>query len=194
MERTLGQPAAFGPGYDVPPAALLAGGGGGALLGSRVWLGGKGFGLFAPEQSSDRGGSRLNGGGGGFELGYAVMNARDWLVVPFFGVGSFGYNLRVKNRTGAALPLYPGEEVPVAQDREIEAGFWTAEIGVRANRLLFWENGGFTVGAELGYITALSRSAWTGGTEGAGDQETAGLGGVYFRLVLGGGGFSYAEP
>ena len=190
MQKTLEPQNLLGVGYGPAPTALAFGGGGGGLW-HRLWLGGKGFGMAVAMASSDRADTSLSGGGGGFELGYAVVATEDWLVVPFFGLGGFGYTLTVKNSSAAPLALYAGESVPVNGQREYSAGFFTGELGIRASRLLFFNTGGFMVGAELGYQTSLQRSAWEETSSKVPAPESAELRAAYFRLVFGGGGFQF---
>lgn len=194
MEKALAQPSAIGTGYDVAPTGLVLGGGGGALWG-RVWLGGKGFGLFVDAVDSNSGTTSLSGGGGGGELGYAVVATDRWLVVPFFGLGGFGYTVKVQNQSRNPMPIYANETIPGGAEAAYTAGFLTGELGVRVTRLLPLTRGasgkaGLVLGAELGYMSSLQRGAWESNRSVA-SPESAELRGGYFRLVIGGGGFQY---
>lgn len=189
MSTTFSQGNLFGSGFDAAPTGLTFGGGGGGLY-NRFWLGGKGFGLFVDTPNSTRGTSKLSGAGGGGELGYAAIANDDWLVIPFFGMGYFGYSLAVTNKTTGPLPVYVGEGIPSGGETKYTAGFFTGEIGIRATRFLFSGDGGFTVGAEIGYTSSLQRAAWESST-GTSSPESAELRGGYFRLLIGGGGFSF---
>jgi len=192
MQKTLGTQELLGVGYGPASTALTYGGGGGGLW-NRLWIGGKGFGHSVAMASSDHGSATLSGGGGGFEIGYAAVATQEWLIIPFFGVGLMGYTLNVKNATNAPLALSSRESVPVGGQREYSVGFATAEVGIRASRLLLLGggNGGFMVGAELGYTSSLQRSAWEETSTKASQPESADLRAAYFRLVIGGGGFQF---
>lgn len=187
MQGTLGQPDTLGPGYDVAPAGFVWGGGGGGLW-NRLWLGGKGYGLALDTSATESVG--VSGGGGGFELGYAAIATERWLVVPFFGLGGFGYTVTVKNQGATPFAVYQGESIQAGAKSDFSAGFLTGEIGIRASRLLFWDTGGFMLGAELGYSSSLQRGAWES-SAGTRAPESAELRGAYFRLLVGGGGFSF---
>jgi len=194
MEKALAQTSAVGAGYDVAPTGLVLGGGGGMLWG-RAWLGGKGYGLFVDAVDSNTATTSLSGGGGGGELGYAVVATDRWLVIPFFGLGGFGYSVHVTNTSSAAMPIYARESIPAGAEAAYSAGFMTGELGVRVTRLLplgrsATGKGGFVLGAELGYTSSLQRGAWES-NRGVASPESAELRGGYFRLVIGGGGFQY---
>lgn len=190
LSTTLSQPTAIGAGYDSAPTGLVFGGGGGALI-SRVWVGGKGFGLYVDSVNTSRGTTTLTGGGGGGELGYAVIANQHWLIVPFFGAGAFGYSLTVQNATNGPMPI-PGQTIAANGEGKYTAKFITGELGIRASRLILWGNAGIMVGAEVGYMSSLQRAAWEG-ENGSAPPESAELRGGYFRLLIGGGGFSFRE-
>jgi hypothetical protein len=189
MQSTLAQPSAVGAGYDAAPTGLVFGGGGGGLY-RRLWVGGKGFGLAVDTVNTSHGTTSLSGGGGGFELGYAVIASEEWLVVPFVGGGGFGYSLKVQNTNTRPLSFASGDPIPVDGQAKYTAGFLTGEIGIRASRLILWGDGGLMVGAEIGYLSALQRAAWES-SSGVAPAEGAELRGGYFRLLVGGGGFSF---
>gem|GEM_PF-1751717 len=189
MQATLSQSSALGGGYDAAPTGFVFGGGGGVLI-NRLWVGGKGFGMIVDTPSSTRGTASLSGGGGGGEVGYAVVASPHWLVVPFVGVGGFGYSLSVTNAGSNPLPIYAGESIGRGGESKYTAGFLTGELGLRVSRLIFWGNAGLMVGAEMGYLSALQRAAWES-SSGTSAPESAELRGGYFRLIIGGGGFSH---
>jgi hypothetical protein len=53
--------------------------------------------------------------------------------------------------------------------------------------------GGFMVGAEIGYMASLQRTAWEESTTQTSAPESAGIRGAYFRLIIGGGGFFFEK-
>jgi hypothetical protein len=116
LERALGA--------DGVPGGLgwQLGGGGKALLWGLV-IGGKGFFLAYPETSTARGSSLLRGGGGGFDLGYAVVNRSDRIVCPFVGIGGIGFDLSVANISDEAM-LLGSEEIEPNEDATFSGGFW----------------------------------------------------------------------
>jgi hypothetical protein len=191
MQSTLSQAASIGPGYDAAPTGIVFGGGGGALL-NRIWVGGKGFGAYIDSVNTNRGTSTLTGAGGGGELGYAAVANGHWLVVPFFGVGGFGYTLKVQNATTTPLQAGTAQAIPVGGEAKYTASFLTGEIGLRISHLIFWGNAGLMVGAEVGYLSSLQRAAWTADS-GNSPSESAELRGGYFRLLIGGGGFKFRD-
>lgn len=189
MQTSLSQGSALGGGYDAAPTGFVFGAGGGALL-NRLWVGVKGFGMIVDTPNSARGSAKLSGLGAGGEVGYALVASPQWIVVPFVGVGGFGYSLSVTNAGNGPLPIYAGETLARGAEAKYTAGFLTGELGLRVSRLIFWGNGGLMVGAEVGYLSALQRAAWES-SSGTSAPESAELRGGYFRLIIGGGAFSH---
>ena len=189
MQGLLSQGTALGPGYGPANAGPIFGVGLGVLW-NRLWFGAKGNLLIVATADSDRGTASLMGLGGGIEFGYAACSSDHWLVMPFFGLGGFGYKLNVKNSRSTAIPVYAGEAVPGGGERTYSAGFFTGEVGLRATRLFFGggDSGlGATVGAEIGYTASLQRAAWENTATEVGGPESADLRGAFFRLMVGGG-------
>jgi hypothetical protein len=189
LEETLSRNDLLGPGYGPAPAGVTFGGGGGALVGGRLWLGGGGYGAKIATTPTSKAKTDLHGGGGGLELGYAVLNADKWLLIPYVGFGGFGYELTITNLTNRTFRLFGTEQVGPGQTANFESGFWTGELGIRVFRLYFWKHGGFAVGADVGYRASLTRDSWHGGDRADLGQESARIGAGYLRLTLGGGGF-----
>ncbi|MCA9587648.1 MAG: hypothetical protein KC657_20115 [Myxococcales bacterium] len=189
LDEALRDPAALGPGFERGDTAFTVGGGGGALIGRRLWLGGKGYGFILPTESSDRGRARISGGGGGFELGIAAVNRPHALVIPYIGLGGLGTSVTVRNRTAAAMSLGGVPLLPPGEDRTLTGGFWTFDAGIRAFGLYFPGGGGWAAGLDLGVTTTVVPSSY--------ELDGASLSGVaparmtagYLRLMLGGGGF-----
>jgi hypothetical protein len=198
VEDSLRAADRLGAGAGIGNAGLAVGGGGFAMLGGVV-LGGGGFALLVPTTDGERGTADLVGGGGGVELGYALVRNREWIVYPAFGVGGFGFGLEVTNVSG--LPIDLGNEVIRAGQRgTYEAGFVFLDFGLRINRLLFFGGddaagaGGFAVGVDAGFLANVMRGDWQNEAgvvvEGL---SPARLTGGYMRLTVGGGGFFFCE-
>jgi hypothetical protein len=188
MQQTLQQPTLLGSGYDTAPMGVLFGGGGGVLVGP-AWIGGKGFALIEQTTPHGTADTKVGGGGGGFELGYALVATDRWLVVPYMGLGGFSYSMKVTNKSPTSITLYPNETIGPGVESSYSASLWTGEFGLRANRLIFWGDGGMTVGAEIGYMASLTRDAWTGATTAS--PESAQIRGAYFKILVGGGAFLF---
>lgn len=190
LGTALRAPDALGESYDVGSAALTLGGGGGAVLFGHLWIGGKGAGLLTAPFKNARGEALLTGGGGGFELGYVLYRPR-MLVIPFFSLGGYAYNLRVENDTGRPMPLQNVLTLAPGQTRDIQAGFATIELGLRVQRLLFARSGGFIGGFEAGLLRSLSAAPWKSDGAEFVNHSGAMIDGVYVRITLGGGGFYF---
>ena len=181
----------LGPGARSPEFGYAVGGGGRMLLFHRIVIGGKGFGLFPPEVGAPNGTAQVSGGGGGLELGFAAVNRPKLLFFPYFGAGGFGLGLELHNTSqqdiqlGDAAPLQPGEE------RDYAGGFVYLEVGAGLHRLLFFGDGGFAVGFNVGGLFSLAPSPWAdAGTPIDGIDEPS-LSGAYLQLTVGGGGFFF---
>jgi len=191
LESGLRAPAALGESYGLGEGALLLGGGGGAVLFGHLWLGGNGFGLLTSPFHNARGEAVLSGGGGAFELGYVLSTSSRMLVIPFFGLGGFGYHLDVTNNTTQVMPLLNAFALSPGESKTFTAGFAILEAGLRLQRLLFSRNGGMTAGLEVGILRSLSNGPWLSGRSEFTHEEGAALDGVYARVNIGGGGFIF---
>ena len=178
---------ALGASYGIGRAAFMLGGGGGAVLGGHLWLGGKGFGILTAPFVNARGEAMLTGGGGGAELGYVLTRSR-MLIIPFISFGAFGYGLGVTNKSGQAMPLAGVLFLAPGESRHFNAGFLTAELGVKVQRLLFSGSGGFMGGFEVGILRSLSAAPWKSDRYEFVDHPGALIEGVYVRVTIGGGG------
>jgi len=191
LESGLRAPEALGESYGVGDGAFLLGGGGGAVLFGHLWLGGHGFGLLTSSFHNARGDAVLTGGGGAFELGYVLSTSPKMLVIPFFGLGGFAYNLEVTNNTAQAMPLLNAFALSAGDSKTFTAGFATIEAGLRFQRLLFSRNGGMSAGLEAGVLRSLNNGPWLSGRSEFTHEEGATLDGVYVRVNIGGGGFVF---
>jgi hypothetical protein len=191
LESGLRAPEALGESYGHGAGALLLGGGGGVVLFGHLWLGGNGFGLLTSSFHNARGDARLRGAGGAFELGYVLSTHRQMLIIPFFGLGGFSYNLEVTNNTAQQMPLLNAFSLSHGESRTFTAGFTTLEAGIRLQRLLFSRNGGASAGFEVGVLRSLSDGPWLSGHSEFTHEEGARLDGVYARVNIGGGGFVF---
>jgi hypothetical protein len=191
LSSALAKPGAIGPSYDVAPAGVLVGGGGGALLFGHVWLGGKGFGLITSSSSAPNASTQRSSGGGGVELGYVIHPMQRALLIPFFGVGGFGYTVEVTNNSAAPIVIQSDLSIEPGQTKAFEAGFMTVDAGVRFQRLMFGRGGGFAAGFEVGVLASYQPGRWRDGAKELLENESARLSGGYVRFVLGGGGFMY---
>lgn len=191
LEPGLRAPEALGESYGFGEGAFLLGGGGGAVLFGHLWLGGKGFGLLTSSFHNARGEAVLTGGGGAFELGYVLSTSPKMLVIPFFALGGFAYDLEITNKTTGQMPLLNAFSLTPGESKTFTSGFATLEAGLRFQRLLFFGNGGASAGIELGIIRSLSNGPWLSGRSEFTHEEGAKLDGVYARVNIGGGGFVF---
>lgn len=184
----------LGPGWAASDTAFAFGGGGGTLFGRRFWLGGKGYGIILPTESSDRGRAHVRGGGGGFDVGVAVINRPHALVIPYLGVGGFGVSVDVRNRTQTPMAVGAGSVLAPGEERTYDTGFWTIDAGVRTFALTFVKNGGWAAGVDIGLMTSLVPSSFEVDGIGLRDVPPGRMTAGYLRLMIGGGGFFKTGP
>lgn len=190
----------LGPGAKPGGFFPTFGGGGWMLIGDRFLVGGRGFGVWLPDVSAERGSATIHGGGGGFDLAYAVVSEPDWLAFPFVGVGACGLDLTIQNDALQPIAFGTNEDILPGQSRSYRGGFYYLEMGFSAQRLLMWGGGeqggqgGFALGGEVGLLVSSFNSRW-------GDEEDYAVNGVdavringgFLRLTVGGGGFYMKE-
>jgi len=168
-------------------------GGGGKMLLWGVILGGKGYGIEYNEGSGPGGTARISGGGGGFQLGFAVHHTTEALVYPFLGFSGGGFDLDLENDTDATV-TFGNHEIVEGGTATFETGYWAVEAGVGVEWLRMYGGdggqGGWALGAELGLQLSVVNSAWEGaaGAEVAGIADPRMIGG-FLWIHLGGGGF-----
>jgi hypothetical protein len=191
LEDVLRAPTALGASYGVGRTAVLLGGGGGAVLFGKLWLGGKGYGLWTGPFENARGKAALTGGGGGFELGYVVSTRPKMLFIPYLGLGGFAYNLEVTNLTPGPMAIAQQAVIAQGASRTFISGFATLDVGLRLQRLLFARSSGMTAGVEVGLLRSISTRPWQSDPVELTDVPGASLDGAYVRVNFGGGGFLF---
>lgn len=189
VEGALTPASALGDRATSPGFGYTIGGGGRLLLMRRLVIGGRGFGVLSGRVGGDRGSASVTGGGGGLELGVAAVNRDSWLLIPYVGGGGGGLTLEVSNESGAPLTIADDESIPSGGSRTYDAGFAYMEFGLATHRLLFFGEGGFALGFDVGATISVAPSAWTTSGRDIGGIDRARLSGGFLRLTLGGGGF-----
>lgn len=187
----LRDPNALGDRATSPEFGYTIGGGGRALLLRRLVIGGRGFGVFTPRVGGDRGFATVSAGGGGFELGVAAVNRNAWLLIPYVGGGAGGVTVEVSNDSESSLTIADDEEIPPSGQRTYDAGFGYIEFGLATHRLLFFGDGGFALGLDVGGVVSVAPTAWSTGARELDGIDRARLSGGFLRLTIGGGGFSF---
>ena len=188
---TLREPTALGARATSPSFGYTIGGGGRALMLRRLVIGGRGFGVFTSRVGGDRGFASVTGGGGGLELGVAAVNRDAWLLIPYVGGGGGGVTVEVDNASDGPLTIADDEEIPVGGQRSYEAGFGYIEFGLATHRLLFFGDGGFALGLDVGGLVSVAPTPWSTGGRDLEGIDRARLSGGFLRLSIGGGGFLF---
>ncbi|MGF1534398.1 MAG: hypothetical protein ACFCUI_11900 [Bernardetiaceae bacterium] len=167
------------------------GGGGFLLLGQRWILMGQGHGTLPSTKRTANQEISYTYGGGGFNLGYALYNAKHWLAFPSVGLGGSAAILTMKNE--GSIPLSFGDQIVArGMKRDFELPATYLDFNFNIHRLLpIGEGlGGFSLGLTAGYMLGLSRENW----QGVADLPTSSIRQFYVRICLGGGGFVAVSP
>lgn len=179
---------------DAPNFAATIGGGGFGLLKKRLVLSGYGFGNFYPGRGNNSTNVKMTSGGGTFSVGYALVNQNNILLYPTLGFGLMGTSMRIENIGND--PLHFGDNaIPVGTLSQFNMATPMMQIALGFNKLLSKVNGGWTVGAQVGYLVNLGKDDWRNAqtnNDVKGVNDT-GYEGFFFTILIGGGGFSLNE-
>ncbi len=174
--------------------------GGGLLLGNGLVIGASGERVSYPTISAINGpGSprdeyTLSGGGGGIDIGYAVINDEATLLFPYIQGGYYGYALDYTNNQTEPIPFFEGEPVPAGATATYTGAAPRVALGVGLVKLFGGEDGarqvsGPALTVRLTWGTMLSRPRWQ--EPGGGDVNngclTPAYNGVSLSVSIGGG-------
>lgn len=194
FENEMAAPRALGDDFSISPLGMQFGGGGKFLIAGTILVGGKGMGWAMSADQSQGANVSLTGGGGGFDIGYAAYNQDQNLLYPYFGLGGYALEIEMQNRLATQSIAFGSARVAPDATDTFSAGFFTFDFGVGFQRLLFFGDGGLTVGAEGGVMIPILRGAWQGEDENEiSGLEELGVSGGYLRITLGGGGFIFGD-
>lgn len=182
----------FGESLHISEASLMVGGGGFGMIGGFVIAGG-GHAILTPTVDGAGGEVDVIGGGGGLAIGYAFYRSRDWIVYPYVGGAGYGLTLGLTNDSEENVDL-GGEVLEPGESIDLITGFAAVDLGVSAQQLLFFGDGGFALGMDLGVLLSVAGGGFS--TVDA-DEITAvsdtKLRGFYMRMTIGGGGFTFTR-
>jgi hypothetical protein len=180
-------------GYPAFGEDVLALGGSGHGFHQRLLLGGSGQALLSPSETSLDGAfrSRLSGGYGHFDLGYAIVAAPRARLYPMLGIGGGATRLEITERSSPGFDEVlrsPRRGARLTRGSFILDTSLGLDVRVTARRR---ENGvgGFAIGVRGGYTFTPLQTEWhlDESSDVAGGPD-AGLQGPYVRLMLGGWG------
>lgn len=196
LQSDLQSETAMGSFFEINPLSLQLGGGGRAFLFDGLMVGGKGFGWFLGGEERDGATVGLSGGGGGFDLGYAVYNLDHLLVYPLAGLSAFGVTVDVQNDREADFVFGRDGAVAPGQAGSFGSGFLATEFGVGIQRMVMMGSrttgGGLLVGFEAGFYIPVVQGSWSDGDDFAvAGVDDFGVAGGYLRMTIGGGGFLF---
>lgn len=143
--------------------------GGGVLLGGWLMIGASGEQVTFPKVRSINGPGNpqdeydLSGGGGGLDLGYAIVNEEATLVVPFAQIGYYGYSLKYQNNQDVAIPFFEGPLTAPGASTTFTGAAPRMALGIQLLRFLNGAGGspsGLLFSARLSYGSMLNRPFW----------------------------------
>lgn len=173
-------------GYPSFDTRLLSlGGGGYRTIGGRFLLGGEGYGVLTPSNTSRGRRVSLGGGYGLATIGYLAVAHSKWQVYPQVGAGLGGFSVRIGNADNAAF-----EDVLDDPNRESELnrGQFLLSLSLQgAYTFRSTNEGGFHVGLQAGYLFAPADGDWTLDGNSLDGGPEAGFDGPFLRLLIGGG-------
>lgn len=195
FENEMAQPRVLGSDFTMSTVAPQFGGGGWVMLAGTFMVGGRGMGFVVDAANTQGASVALSGGGGGLTLGYAAINQDSNLLYPYFGFGGYGFSIEMTNKLASQSIAFGSEAVLADATQTFETGFFAFEFGVGFQRLLFFGDGGFTVGAEGGLLVPVGQDNWRveGEDIDVSGLEDFGISGGYLRVTLGGGGFIFGD-
>ena len=185
---------------DFSSTGLTLNAGGGFVLGNGLMIGASGERVSYPTVSAINGPGTprdeytLSGGGGGLDIGYAMVNSESTLLCPYIQGGYYGYTLDYTNNQNEPIPFFEGEPVPAGATASYTGAAPRVALGVGMVKLIGGGGesspvGGFVVAARLAWGTMLSRPRWQ--EPGGGDVNNGGLtpayNGVSLSVSIGGG-------
>lgn len=183
-------------GYPAFAEDFLSLGGSGYFVRQRVIIGGEGNGLLRPSETTADGAfrTRLSGGYGMFNLGYALASSPRAALFPMVGIGGGGVVLEILDR---ATPNFDDVLLNPQRGARLTSGglMLDASAGVTYRltepppRRPRRGSGGLALGLRAGYTFAPFTTEWR---TDAGNDVAAGpdvsLQGAYVRVMLGGWG------
>lgn len=194
FENEMAKPRVLGNDFSIGTLSPQYGGGGWMMIAGTLMVGGRGFGYSIPASDSQGANVTIAGGGGGFTLGYAAYNQDAYLIYPYFGLGGYALSIEVQNQLASQSIEFGSARVAPGEVDVFQTGFYAFEFGVGLQRLLFFGDGGFTVGAEAGLTVPVSAGTWSDeGDNDVSGLEDLGVSGGYLRITLGGGGFFFGD-
>lgn len=172
---------------------------GGVLLSESFILGASGQMISFPTVKSitafgtQRDEYNLTGGGGGLDIGYALVNDDATLVYPFLQAGYYGYALDYTNNQSDSIPFFEGKPVAPGATASYSGAAPRIGIGVGFVRMLGVDGatstGGFAIAARLSWGVMPSRPEWKepDGTVVNNGGLTPAYNGVALSIQIGGG-------
>lgn len=174
-------------------ASVSFGGGGHGIIGNFI-LGGEGHGIVGESGLNQNYRVKYGGGYGLFNMGYVVYANPVILVYPMLGIGGGGQSVTITDRSTLPVSFSDLLEDPKHQSI-LTKGSFLIDLSLTSNLFVFGNTGGnatggFMVGLKAGYLLELNNDRWYIDDQELVGGPDSGISGPYFRLIIGGGGFS----
>lgn len=174
-------------------SSFQIGAGGLLLFSKRFLLVLEGSGYFHGTEEVGLYSGKLTGGSGELKLGIPLLNNETFLGFPYIGLGVGGSRLEITN--DAVEDVFFGEtKVPEFSEERLRTTSPILDLGVSLFKIPAPDTDGISIGAHLGFRTALGKDTWKMDNDddviGASDF---GASTFYIKLSIGGGGFFYKK-
>ena len=182
-------------GYPTLSGDFLTIGGDGYFMYENFVIGGSGHGMFGDEIRFNQQKAAIGGGMGFFQFGYDFLHKDNLKLYPLVGIGGGGLTM-VFSTLGnvSASDVKQGNTDGNYLQTDISWGSALLDLGIGFD--YFPESEGKSsprLGVRAGYIFAPLPSDFSYGGGPITGASSFSLNGYYFRIIIGGGGFSRLE-
>ncbi len=174
---------------------FLSIGGDGYFMYNNFVIGGNGQGLFGDNIKSGTQQASIGGGFGFFQFGYDFLHKDNLKLYPLVGIGGGGIDM-----VFSTIGRFSAQDIQDRNTNEeyiqsnISWGSVLFDLGIGFD--YFPEDDGKSsprIGVRTGYILSPSKNDFTYAGGIITEAESYSFNGFYFRIVIGGGGFSKVE-
>jgi hypothetical protein len=183
----------FNSNTEISSTSFQIGAGGLLLVSKRLLFALEGSGYFNGTEEVGAYSAKLTGGSGELKVGIPLLNNNKFLGFPYLGIGAGGSRLEITN--DAIEDVFFGEtKVPEFSEERLRTTYPILDLGVSIFKIPAPDTDGVSIGAHLGFRTALGKDTWKmDNDDDVVGTSDFGASGFYLKLSIGGGGFFYKK-